>query len=179
MKMTIVFKGQTHYILTCNVVACLVSATNRISMLRLNYEKISKHWKSAIFLGFVRLWTLINFVESMQWNKGQLSCEWLNSKINSIHQNNELPKFQPVIQPFQKLYVKTVGDITIINVEAIITEHADGAEWAPQVPPAAAAANALLPGTCQQYQVNAMFFAKYYYKQPISKATWCYNLVSL
>lgn len=33
--------------------------------------------------------------------------------------------------------------------EITFTEHADGAEWAPHVPPAAAAANALLPGTCQ------------------------------
>lgn len=69
--------------------------------------------------------------------------------------------FQPAIQPFQKPYVNTVEDITILNVEAIITEHADGAEWAPQVPPAAAAANALLPGTCQQYHVNALLFVKW------------------
>lgn len=58
------------------------------------------------------------------------------------------------------MYIITVEDITIFNEEAIITEHADGAEWAPQVPPAAAAANALLPGTCQQYHVNAMLFVK-------------------
>lgn len=31
--------------------------------------------------------------------------------------------------------------------DSIITEHADGAEWAPHVVPAVAAANALLPGT--------------------------------
>lgn len=50
--------------------------------------------------------------------------------------------------------------VTLLYIKAIITEHADGAEWAPQVPPAAAAANALLPGTCQQYHVNAMLFVK-------------------
>lgn len=35
----------------------------------------------------------------------------------------------------------------ISKSEITFTEHADGAEWAPHVPPAAAAANALLPGT--------------------------------
>lgn len=34
----------------------------------------------------------------------------------------------------------------------IVTEHADGAEWAPQVPPAVAAAKALLPGTWEIFQ---------------------------
>lgn len=32
----------------------------------------------------------------------------------------------------------------------MFTEHAEGAECAPQVPPAVAAANALLPGTWKQ-----------------------------
>lgn len=39
--------------------------------------------------------------------------------------------------------------IEIIENE-IFTEQAVGAEWAPQFPPAWAAANALLPGTCQR-----------------------------